>query len=112
MAVSCVKCGGRPRAAWSSASMEGPALIIKNTFTGRISAASVVDCSLQGHIQDNHTEEKFGNIAQNKDGVIQRGRLDYMAAKHPELEGQPLYICLDIFPCSQMKNTGTCECRL
>ena len=44
--------------------MEWPALIIKNTFTGRISAASVVGCSLQGHIQDNHTERKFGNIAQ------------------------------------------------
>lgn len=42
----------------------GPALIIKNTFTGRISAAaSVVGCSLQGHIRDNHTEKKFGNVA-------------------------------------------------
>lgn len=44
----------------------GPALIIKNTFTGRISAASVVSCSLQGHMQDNHTEKKFGNIAVKK----------------------------------------------
>lgn len=41
-----------------------PALIIKNTFTGRISAASVVGYTLQGHIQDNHTEKKFGNISQ------------------------------------------------
>lgn len=55
-----VKCGGRPQAAWSSARMEGPALIIKNTFTGRISAASVVGHSLQGHVQDNRTERKFG----------------------------------------------------
>lgn len=44
----------------------GPALIIKNTFTGRISAASVVGSSLQGHIEDNRTEKKFGNIAQEK----------------------------------------------
>lgn len=45
----------------------GPALIIKNTFTGRISAAaSVVGCSLQGHIRDNHTEKKFGNVAKEE----------------------------------------------
>lgn len=67
-----VKCGGRPRAAWSSARTRGQALIIKNTFAGRISAASVVGYSLQGHIQDNRTEEKFANTAQKnpEDGFV------------------------------------------
>lgn len=50
----------------------GPALIIKNPFTERISAVSVVGCTLQGHIQDNHTEgegggeKKFGHTADQK----------------------------------------------
>lgn len=44
----------------------GPVLIIKYTLTGRISAASAVDCSIQGHFQDNHTEKKFGNTAEGK----------------------------------------------
>lgn len=52
------KRGGRPWASWSSANVEGPALIIKTTFTGRISAASVGGCAFQGHVRDNHEEGK------------------------------------------------------
>lgn len=52
----------------------GTALIIKNTFTGNISAVSVVCGSRQGHIQDNLTEEKFWTHCTEIK----------MAAKHPE----------------------------
>lgn len=54
--------------------MEGPALIIKTTFTGRISAASVGGCAFQGHVRDNHEEGKVcRGFKKNKNTPSQLG---------------------------------------
>lgn len=67
----------------------GLALIIKNTFTERISAMSVVGCTLQGHIQDNHTEKKVWKHCTEKKSqryplCDTERSLHGMAVKHPQ----------------------------
>lgn len=77
----------------------GPALIIKNTFTERISAVSVVGCTLQGHIQDNHTEKKvWKHCTEKKIPKIPlcdtERSLHGVAVKHPQKPYYSVFVFL------------------